>query len=75
MSSGWRLDQHLAKHARDAQELRERPRREAAKLFQIVHGNGESGSEFEFNTLNLFVQEGWIRLAKKVRLKNERDRQ
>lgn len=40
--------------------------REAKRLFRIVHGKGDAGSEFEFNCLNNAVQEGWLRLARET---------
>ncbi len=41
---------------------------EALRLFRIVHGKGDSGSDRAFRYLNPAEQEGWMRLAKSVML-------
>lgn len=39
----------------------------AMKLFRILHGKGDSGSEHAFLCQNPAAIDGWIRLAKYVR--------
>lgn len=39
----------------------------AFKLFRILHGPGDGGSEFEFRMQNPAVIDGWFKLAKKFR--------
>ena len=43
-----------------------RQRCEALRLFRVVHGPGDSGSEQEFNCLRVTEQSGWLRLAAKM---------
>jgi hypothetical protein len=38
--------------------------REAMRLFRMVHGSGDAGSEFAFHAMNPGLQEGWLRLAR-----------
>lgn len=40
--------------------------REALRLFRIVNGPGDSGSQREFDCQNPATRQGWIRLARHV---------
>jgi uncharacterized phage protein (TIGR02220 family) len=43
----------------------------ALKLFAIVNGPGDSGSERAFNSINPSIHEGWLKLAAMVTLKDQ----
>jgi len=43
----------------------------ALKLFRLVHGRGDGGSEFEFRNQNPALIDGWMLLARAWRSKNE----
>ena len=51
---------------------REAQRAEALRLFRIVHGTGDEGSEFEFEAMNMSVQAGWLRLASSLHRDREK---
>lgn len=49
----------------------------ALKLFRVVNGTGDGGSELAFDCLNSGIQKGWMRLAKigaKDKVMNELER-
>jgi len=41
--------------------------RKARLLYRIVHGNSEFDSDLEFACLNPSIEQGWLRLANKLK--------